>query len=557
MNNFLNKIFKRRIDVVLLIFISLFLIFWNLSSISLWSPDEPRFAVIVRNMVEHDDYIIPEFNGFPLYWKPILVYWLQALPAKIIGNVTPLTSRLPSAFAGFGILMLFYFFIKHFRNKKEAFLSTAILITNYTFLEQARLAIIDMTLTFCMFVALIAFFNGYMRIDKREKFYLVLYAFLGLAVISKGPVGIIVPLMIIFFFLMVEKNLKHLKDLFLLKGILIFLVITLPWYIAALMQGGSEFFNEFIIKQNITRFFNAFDHIQPFYYYIERILTHFFPWSLLLIPALIMFVRDHKYKKANNDKERSFFSFILIWTVSVFLFFTISKSKRSQYILLMYPAMSFVIAYLWSRISNMQESEKLPFSALWLKTPISLMCLIMGIFFIAFPSFVKYAGHFSSSYFVKSLIWCVFLVLIIFYIGEALTKKSAVLMLTLLIPRIFVFSFMMYAFMVVSLYPQLDIKRSAIPYANRINRTVKNEEFITFYIKRPEFVFYLNRGPLTVLDESETDKLIKYLNKDKKVYCLIRRRYYNDRLKYLKNVRHFIVLNDLKGWKWDFLLISN
>ena len=131
-------------------------------------------------------------------------------------------------------------------------------------------------------------------IEKRRRWIVLFYIFCALAVLSKGPVGIILPFLIVFCFLFFSKNLSVLKDMLVFSGIFLFFLIVMPWYVAATIIGGWEFFHEFIIKQNITRFFDAFDHIQPFYYYIDRILTHFFPWSLFLIPALIVYCNVYR-----------------------------------------------------------------------------------------------------------------------------------------------------------------------------------------------------------------------------------------------------------------------
>ncbi|MBN1521079.1 MAG: glycosyltransferase family 39 protein, partial [Candidatus Aureabacteria bacterium] len=550
----MDKITQKKLDFVILLLFSSFLIFWNLSSISLWSPDEPRFGAIVRHMVRENDYLIPKFNGKNLYWKPILVYWLMAFPSKIINDATELTTRLPSALSALGIIVAFFFFLKKYSSRKTAFLAGIILITNYTFLEQSRLAIIDMTLTFFMFLATISFYIGYINKEKRRKWFLLFYVFCGLSVLSKGPVGVIVPALIVFFFLFSSRRLEVIKDMILPSGMLLFLLATLPWYIAALLEGGREFFQEFIIKQNIIRFFHAFDHIQPFYYYLDRVATHFFPWSLLLPAALILNWKDFKKEKETSSGKPSFFLFMWVWLLVVLFFFSISKSKRSQYILLLYPAMSLAVAHLCVRFFTAREKSDIPVSLLWIKVPLSLMCLLFGIFFIAFPSFVKFAGYFTSDFFVTSLFCSIVLVFLIFFIGEALTKKNPLHMGKSACARMFLFAAAVSIFMVAGLYPELDRIRSAVPYTKKINKAVGEDRLITFYFDRPEFIYYLDRGPIEVLEEDDVGKLMDYLRGKEKVYCLIRRRYYRDRLPYLKNVFHRVVLSDLKGWKWDLLL---
>ena len=131
----------------------------------------------------------------------IQAFDVSDLPAKIAGDVSAFTSRLPSALSAIGIILAFYFFLRMFWKKQIAFFSSLILITNYTFLEQARLAIIDMALTLFMFLALLSFIKGYMEESRRKTYYSLFSVFCGLAMLSKGPIGVIVPCGIVFLFL--------------------------------------------------------------------------------------------------------------------------------------------------------------------------------------------------------------------------------------------------------------------------------------------------------------------------------------------------------------------
>ena len=219
--------------------------------------------------------------------------------------------------------------------------------------------------------------------------------------------------------------------------------------------------------------------------------------------------------------------------------------------------MSFIVSHLCCRFIDAKEKSDIGISLNWIKVPLSLLCIILGIFFMAFPSFVKYVNFFKADFFNSSIIWGALFVFLVIYTGSVFAGKDKWDTGKILFPRLLLLSAVLYFFMVFSLYPQLDRIRSAIPYAEKINEAVGDARFITFYVERPEFVFYLDRGTFEVLQEDEVGKLIEYLKKDEKLFCLIRRRYYKDRIPYLMYVPHKIALNDLKGWKWDFLLISN
>ena len=250
---------------------------------------------------------------------------------------------------------------------------------------------------------------------------------------------------------------------------------------------------------------------------------------------------------------------MIVWAAGVFLLFSFSKSKRSQYILLLYPVISFFIAYLWAGFyADRGKDTDFPISSSWILLPGILICLSMGIFFIAFPSFVRHAKYFFPDYWKESIIWSSSIVVMVFTLCGSLMYRNIQDMGKKLMSGVFCLALIIFAFMVVSLYPQLDRKRTAVPYAKRISEAVGENRLLYFYlVDRPEFVFYLNRGPVEVIPEDGIGRLMDYLKEDQKTYCLIIRRFYNDRHRYLKKIKHKIVLDDLKGWKWDYLLISN
>jgi hypothetical protein len=219
--------------------------------------------------------------------------------------------------------------------------------------------------------------------------------------------------------------------------------------------------------------------------------------------------------------------------------------------------MSVMVAFLWARFHSGQKDQEAPFSALWLKLPVLLLCLFSGIFLVSFPLVLHCTGHLGPGYVLEALMWSLVMLAAVFFMAAALTEERVPELVRSLFPRIFVFGAAAYAFMAVSLYPRLDLERSAAPFAEKINRAVKDGILVSFDFQRGEFVYYLDRPPFMVIPSDRTDLLYRTLRSKEKVYCLILRRFYYDRLPHLKDVSHRIVLDDLRGWKWDLLLICN
>jgi 4-amino-4-deoxy-L-arabinose transferase-like glycosyltransferase len=294
----------------------------GLGSISLWDPDEPRQALMAREMVQRGDYVHPYLNGMPYLEKPPLYSWLIVLASKITGKIDEFSSRLPSAIAATLLLLLTYFFGKRLDHEVSGFLSALILATNFQFLGNARESVMDMT--FAFFIGL-AIFLGYLSIEKEKKWLLPLALLpCALAIITKGPAGFVIPVAVLFFYCIATRRLKRMF-VPLALGSLLALAVASIWFLLA----GKAYTNEFIFHQNITRFTTGFDHVEPFTYYFYKLFTNFLPWSIALPFAAFFAYRRRLWLP-------------LIWLLFTFIFFDISKSKRAIYLLSCYPACALI-----------------------------------------------------------------------------------------------------------------------------------------------------------------------------------------------------------------------
>lgn len=304
--------------LLVLILISYALLIHNLGSIALWDPDEPRQAIMAREMIERNDYTHPYLNGEPYLGKPPFYSWMIILASKITGNLDEFASRVPSAIAA-GLLVLITFFLgNRLVDPRTGFLSGMVLLTNYQFLGNARESVMDMT--FAFFIGLTILLN-YLAI-KRERKWLLVLSFIpaALAILTKGPAGLLMPGCITFIYLLITKKVKRFT-LPLACGCILSVALAMIWFLLA----GREYFDEFILNQNFTRYVNAFDHQENFFYYFHKLFFNFLPWSILL-PFSIY----HAFRKK--------YWLPLVWFSFTFLFFEISTSKRAIYLLSLYPA---------------------------------------------------------------------------------------------------------------------------------------------------------------------------------------------------------------------------
>jgi 4-amino-4-deoxy-L-arabinose transferase-like glycosyltransferase len=295
----------------------------GIGSITLWDPDEPRQAIMAREMIERGDYIHPYLNGLPYLEKPPLYSWAIVIVSKITGQLNEFSSRLPSALAATMLLLVAYFFGRRLDHEVSGFLSALILATNYQFLGNARESVMDMT--FALFIGL-AVFLGYLCMEK-ERRELLPFALLpcAFAILTKGPAGLVLPVAILFFYSIATKRFKSMF-VPLAASCLLSVAVASIWFILA----GKAYTDEFLLHQNIVRYTTGFDHVESFAYYFHKLFVNFLPWSIPL-PFAIFFA----------CKRRLWLP--LIWLVVTFLFFEASKSKRAIYLLSCYPACALLV----------------------------------------------------------------------------------------------------------------------------------------------------------------------------------------------------------------------
>jgi len=327
------------IKIFLVMALSYILFVHNLGSIALWDPDEPRQAIMAREMMERKDYIRPYLNGEPYLEKPPLYPWLIIIASKIRGGLDEFSSRIPAAVSATLLLLITYYLGSMIGNPQAGLFSAVVLATNYQFLSNARESVMDMT--FALFIGMSVLF-GYMSINKNRKWYLAL-SFLpaSFAILTKGPAGLVIPAFTIFFYLITQKRVKRFI-IPLIAGCILSTAVSSIWFLLA----GKEYIKEFILHQNITRYTNAFDHIESVYYYFKKLFVNFLPWSMLL-PFAIYHACKRKYWLP------------FVWFTFTFLFFELSQSKRAIYLLSLYPACALLCGlFLQGRWSLMVRHPK-------------------------------------------------------------------------------------------------------------------------------------------------------------------------------------------------------
>jgi hypothetical protein len=351
---------RNRTDVVLLVALCGFLFFYGLGSFGLVGADEPRYAQVAREMLERSDWVTPTLQGKPWLEKPVLYYWQAMLSFRVAG-VSDQAARLPAAFDAAMLIAVIYFFLRGFRpgSEVDGALITASCAAVFIF---AHAAATDMPLAACFSIALLAWYGWYE--SRRHTYLAVFYFFVALGTLAKGPVAPALSAVIILLFVAVKRDWRAISHTLWIPGILLYLAVMLPWYIAVQLRNPG-FFRFFILEHNLARFSkNVYHHPQPFWFYLPVFLLAMMPWTIVLILAVAERARliwsEGKQALASLCPEDSWPLFLLIWMLVPILFFSASQSKLPGYILPAVPAGALLVAeYLAARPSNDQKCSPL------------------------------------------------------------------------------------------------------------------------------------------------------------------------------------------------------
>ena len=342
--------------------------FWHLGDISLIDETEPLFAEASRGMYISGDWITPYFNGETRFDKPALIYWCQAIAYAIFG-VNEWAVRLPSALAALGLIGLTFYVLYYYQAKTDdldgvyrpfrrwltAGLGVALIALNPEMIAWGRVGVSDMLLTGCIASALLCFFLGYTQPPEstvKARWYFAFYVLIGLAILTKGPVGIVLPGFIIFLFLIYLGNFwQVVREIRLIRGILVISAVSIPWYALATWQNGWDFIDSFFGLHNVERFTDVVNgHSAPWYFYFIVVAVGFAPYSVYL-PAAMLGVRFWQRKSwVSKERSQQLGLFAFFWFIGVFSFFSIAVTKLPSYVLPLMPAAGILIALLWSNL---------------------------------------------------------------------------------------------------------------------------------------------------------------------------------------------------------------
>jgi 4-amino-4-deoxy-L-arabinose transferase-like glycosyltransferase len=347
-----------RYRLALLLILAIWLIFFLLPGaghMPLLEPDEGRNAEVAREMLRGGDWITPHYNAYPYLDKPAPFFWLVAASFKVF-NVSEWAARLPSGLAALATMLLIWLLARRMFGSEEALDSALVLATSPLFLIFARQVIFDMTLTFLITAALVCFWWDEQRPERRLSIDLAMFAAMGLATITKGPVGFLLPLLGILAYSLWRGGLSRFKRLHWAWGLAAFLAAALPWFIAVSVR-NPDFPRYALWQESLVRFTTGSARRSgSVFYYLPVYLGGFFPWSFICFYACLS--RLKRWKELREERNAPI-AFLISFVIVVLVFFTISRSKLPGYFLPALGPLSILVAYLWARARN-RDTGRMP-----------------------------------------------------------------------------------------------------------------------------------------------------------------------------------------------------
>ena len=488
------------------------LFFWGLGDSGLIDETPAKFAAAARSMSLTGNWLTPISNGIPRFDKPPLTYWLMGLMYLIPeqsswDTLGSFSSRVPSAFSSLLLMIVLGDTLMRWPQKNTLYPGRTAVVTALSFalspfvMIWSRIAVSDALLCGTLGIAMLFQWRCYVKPFNTSWVYG--WIFLSLAVLAKGPVAIILMLFALLLFGIFQRDLGRLISV--LKpgyGLLITLLISVPWFLAEYLIEGKVFLQSFFVYHNFERFTSVVNlHQENIFFFILMLFLASLPFSPLLILGLFngLIKIKNNLIKATNKPQYSLLFFSIAWLLSVFLFFTISATKLPSYWLPATPAAAIIIGQTDNFKFTKLKSSFSNYNLFWNLTILTILVIALLFLFPIFTSDISLLSKINdnemkdiSSHILNSGILLrggIFLLVSAFI---AIISKffSRNYLLNLQIPiLLFNFSTFIPLFRIVDIHRQLSLREASGAMVNLRNL---NEPLAMVGINKPSVHFYTN-----------------------------------------------------------------
>jgi len=503
-----------------------------IGSVHLFDWDEVNFAEIAREMIVNENYLNVQINYQPFWEKPPLFFWLQALSMKIFG-INEFASRFPNVIVGIVSILSLFYIGKKFITEKFGFIWGLSYIGSFLPHFYFKSGIIDPLFNLFIFLSIYYFYLYQEKYNKKNLFIASILS--GLAILTKGPVAILIIILVVLFFVIYKWKTIKIKILDLIIAGLIICIITSFWFISEIINGGGiELFKEFIAYQ--IRLFTSSEagHGEPFYYHFIVLFFGCFPISLIAIPFILK--KNFSDSKSILVKDFYTLNFILFWVVLIL--FSITTTKIVHYSSLCYFPLSFMAAYIIYKYENEKKNlHKISFVLL------AVVGILVGIIFTAIPLIVKFKANiipiikdkFAVQNILLPVLWGVFeyllgiLYMVLLVIVLIKLKKNIRFIIHLFLLNALILNLLM-----IFIVPKIEqhSQGSMIEFFQKHNQP--NEYVTTYGFRSYAKFFYANKQKPENL-KSLNEEWLLYGTIDNPVY-IVSKMYDKEKVLRLKNI---------------------
>lgn len=358
---------NRRYDLfyVLILIVSGALFFIPfLGKVHLFDWDEINFAESAREMIVTGNYHLVQINFEPFWEKPPLFFWLQVGAMKLFG-INEFAARFPNAIFGIITLLTFYFIGRNHKSSRFGFLWALAYVGTFLPHLYFKTAIIDPVFNYFIFVGIYFMYRDVVghRWLSKYVFPALSGIFIGLATLTKGPVGLLIFLLVYFVYFLIKKFKGFPSALKIITWLVFFILVSLLWFGEEVKQNGFWFLQEFIAYQIELFLEPVAGHGQPFYYHFVVVFIGCFPISVIALPIFLSRIKDH-------PRNLTLIMKVLFWAVMIL--FSITTTKIVHYSSLTYMPLAFLAATYLEHILNEHTA---------IKRYITVMLIVMGAVF--------------------------------------------------------------------------------------------------------------------------------------------------------------------------------
>ncbi len=320
-----------------LLAVAILLIVFEPGRVPFFEPDEGRYAEIPREMLSRGDLVTPHLNGVLYFEKPPLLYWSVALSFRLFGE-NELAARVPGKLASVGLALLAYFFARRRYGERVAVFAALVTASSALVFALSRMVLIDPLLSLALAFAAFSFASFAEGGEKRSLY--TLHISCAAAVMLKGLIGIVLPGGAIVLWALLAKRLRLLPKLFSPLPLLLFLALTVPWH-AILALREPDFLSFYFVHEHFNRFAASSHRREGSPLFFVAVLIG----GLLPFTVLLGRLRDAwPGRRLSALRGRKAETFLWVFAILVFAFFSISRSKLIPYLQPIWPALSVLLA---------------------------------------------------------------------------------------------------------------------------------------------------------------------------------------------------------------------